>query len=131
MTRLSVRDIAKDAGVSEAALYKLTSPEKRYGLFIFSGIISEYTARLTTIAAGPGGGVREAGARRRPHVRPLREHPAEMSASPCCRSMFSVIRWRREIKPAHFVLRQIIAEGWYRGEIPRRGVYLWIAVFSG
>jgi AcrR family transcriptional regulator len=126
---VSVRDIAKDAGVSEAALYKHFAGKEDMALFIFSGIISEYTARLTTIAAGPGGAVARLGRVVDLTYDLYGEHPAEIRFALLSQYVF----WDKvaeEIKP-HFVLRQIIAEGMDRGEIPRRGVYLWIAVFSG
>lgn len=126
---VSVRDIAKDAGVSEAALYKHFTGKEDMALFIFSGIISEYTARLTDIASGPDGSVAKLG-----HIVDVtydlfREYPAEIRFALLSQYLF----WDKvaeEIKP-HFVIRRILADGMDRGEVPRREVHLWIAAFAG
>ncbi len=126
---VSVRDIAKVAGVSEAALYKHFTGKEDMALFIFGSIISEYTARLTAIADGPGEAVTKLGSIVDVTYDLYREYPAEIRFALLSQYLF----WDKvaeEIKP-HFVLRRIIAEGMDKGEIPRRGVYLWIAVFSG
>ncbi|MDR7866630.1 MAG: helix-turn-helix domain-containing protein [Sporomusaceae bacterium] len=126
---VSVRDIAKAAGISEAALYKHFTGKEDMALFIFGGIISEYTARLTAIADGPGGAVAKLGSIVDVTCDLYREYPAAIRFALLSQYLF----WDKvaeEIKP-HFVLRRIIADGMDKGEIPRRGVYLWIAIFSG
>ena len=126
---VSVRDIAKAAGISEAALYKHFAGKEDMALFIFGGIISEYTARLTAIADRPAGAVTKLGSIVDVTYDLYREYPAEIRFALLSQYLF----WDKvaeEIKP-HFVIRRILADGMDRGEIPRRGVYLWIAVFSG
>ncbi len=126
---VSVRDIAKAAGVSEAALYKHFAGKEDMALFIFGGIISEYTVRLTSIADEPAGAVEKLGRIVDVTYDLYREYPAEIRFALLSQYLF----WDKvaeEIKP-HFVIRKILAEGMDRGEIPRREVYLWIAVFAG
>ncbi|MDT8899840.1 TetR/AcrR family transcriptional regulator [Anaeroselena agilis] len=126
---VSVRDIAKAAGVSEAALYKHFAGKEDMALFIFGGIISEYTARLKAVAAGPEGAVAKLGRIVDVTYELYREYPAEIRFALLSQYLF----WDKvaeEIKP-HFVIRRIIADGMDSGEIPRREVYLWIAIFSG
>jgi AcrR family transcriptional regulator len=126
---VSVRDIAKAAGVSEAALYKHFNGKEDMALYIFSRIISEYTEQLKGIAAGPEGAVSKLCRIVDVTYELYREYPEEIRFALLSQYIF----WdlvADEIKP-HFILRQILAEGMERGEIPRRELYLWISVFSG
>jgi AcrR family transcriptional regulator len=126
---VSVRDIAKAANISEAALYKHFAGKEDMALFIFGGIISEYTARLTDIASGPDGAVAKLGRIVDVTYDLFREYPAEIRFALLSQYLF----WDKvaeEIKP-HFVIRRIFTDGMDGGEIPRREVHLWIAVFAG
>jgi AcrR family transcriptional regulator len=126
---VSVRDIAKVAGVSEAALYKHFDGKEDMALFLFSGIISEYTARLAHIDAEPDDALTKLCRIVDITYDLYREYPAEIRFALLSQYLF----WdlvTEEIKP-HFVLRKILLEGMDRGEIPRQEVYLWIAAYSG
>ena len=54
---VSVRDLAKAAGVSEAALYKHFKGKEEMAQYIFTAIISDYTRRLQRIDAEVSGAV--------------------------------------------------------------------------
>ncbi len=126
---VSVRDIAKAAGVSEAALYKHFAGKEDMALFIFGGIIGEYTARLKAVAAGPGGAVAQLGRIVDVTYELYREYPAEIRFALLSQYLF----WDKvaeEIKP-HVVIRGILDDGMDKGEIARREVHLWLAAFAG
>lgn len=126
---VSVRDIAKAAGVSEAALYKHFAGKEDMALYIFSGIIKEYTARLTAVDAEPAGAVAKLCRIVDVTYDLYREHPAEIRFALLSQYAF----WdsvAEEVKP-HFVLRRILEAGMDAGDIPRREVYLWIAAYTG
>jgi len=126
---VSVRDIAKAAGVSEAALYKHFKGKEDMALYIFSVIISEYTARLTRIEALTEGAVTKLCKIVDITYDLYREYPAEIRFALLSQYLF----WdkvREEIKP-HFVFEKILIAGMDQGEIPRQEVCLWIAVYSG
>jgi len=126
---VSVRDISKAAGVSEAALYKHFEGKEDMALYIFSGIISEYTARLTSIDAEPAGAVDKLCRIVDVTYDLYREYPAEIQFALLSQYLF----WdsvAEELKPL-FVMRKILSEGMGRGEIPRQDVYFWITIYSG
>lgn len=126
---VSVRDIAKAACVSEAALYKHFEGKEDMALFIFSSIISEYTVLLTRIDAEPTDSVTKLCRIVDITYDLYQQCPAEIQFALLSQYLF----WdlvSEEIKP-HFVLRKILSEGMDKEEIPRREVYLWIAAYSG
>lgn len=51
---VSVRDIARAAGVSEAALYKHFTGKEDMALYLYSAILGEYTGRVSLIERQPG-----------------------------------------------------------------------------
>lgn len=126
---VSVRDIAKAAGVSEAALYKHFKGKEDMALYIFSAIISEYTRQLEQIEARDDEAVNKLC-----HIVELtynlyREHPNEIRFA----LLSQYFLWdmvAEEIKP-HFIIRKIINEGMDHGNIPRHEVYFWISVYTG
>lgn len=126
---VSVRDIAKAAGVSEAALYKHFKGKEDMALYIFSVIISEYTRQLEEVDAKDDEAVNKLC-----HIVELtydlyREYPNEIQFA----LLSQYFLWdmvAEEIKP-HFVIRKIINEGMNHGHIPRQEVYLWITVYTG
>lgn len=126
---VSVRDIAKVAGVSEAALYKHFKGKEDMALYIFNVIISDYTGRLQRINAEGEGAVHKLCRIVDITYDLYSAYPAEIRFALLSQYLF----WEsvaEEQKP-HFVIKQILAEGMERGEIPQQAVYLWIAVYSG
>jgi AcrR family transcriptional regulator len=126
---VSVRDIAKAAGVSEAALYKHFAGKEDMALFIFGSIIREYTERLMALDAEPLGAVDKLCRIVDITYDLYSEYPAEIRFALLSQYIF----WDlvpEDIKP-HFIIRKILAEGMEKGELPRQEVYLWIAVYSG
>ncbi|HML32116.1 TetR/AcrR family transcriptional regulator [Sporomusa sphaeroides] len=126
---VSVRDIAKAAGVSEAALYKHFKGKEDMALYIFTVIISDYTERIKQIECGENSAVSKLCRIVEITYDLYREYPAEIRFALLSQYSF----WDlvdEEIKP-HFVIRKILEEGMEKGEIPRQEVYFWIIVFTG
>ena len=126
---VSVRDIAKAAGVSEAALYKHYAGKHDMALYIFDAIVTDYTARLAAIAAGPGGAVAKLCRIVAATYEMYAEHPAGIRFALLSQYYF----WDGvdEDKKPHFIIRRIIEAGQEAGEIPEQDVYFLITVFSG
>ena len=126
---VSVRDIAKAAGVSEAALYKHFKGKEDMALYIFSAIISEYTRKLVQVEARDDGAVNKLCRIVELTYDLYQKHPNEIQFA----LLSQYFLWDmvpEEIKP-HFMIRKIIDEGMDHGEIPRQEVYLWIALYTG
>ncbi len=126
---VSVRDIAKSAGVSEAALYKHFKGKEDMALYIFTAILRDYTGRLQRIDQVAEGAISKLCRIVETTYDLYREYPAEIRFALLSQYSF----WDQvsdEVKP-HFVIRKILEEGMEKGEVPRQGVYLWITVFSG
>ena len=126
---VSVRDIAKAAGVSEAALYKHFKGKDDMALYIFKAIASDYTARLRTIDKTTAGAIAKLCRIAEITYDLYREYPSEIRFALLSQYSF----WdsvENEVKP-HFVIRKILEEGMEAGEIPSQEVYLWITVYTG
>jgi len=126
---VSVRDIAKEAGVSEAALYKHFKGKEEMARYIFSVIISDYTARLKMIDAEPEDAVGKLCRIVDVTYELYQQYPAEIRFTLLSQYLF----WdsvAEELKP-HFIFRKILAAGMELGEIPKQEVYFWITVYSG
>ena len=126
---VSVRDIAKAAGVSEAALYKHFKGKEDMALYIFTAIVSDYTGRIKQIDNSEHGAIAKLCRIVEITYDLYREYPTEIRFALLSQYSF----WdlvAENIKP-HFVIRNILEEGMAQGEIPRQEVYLWIAVFTG
>jgi AcrR family transcriptional regulator len=126
---VSVRDIAKAAGVSEAALYKHFSGKQELAVHIFTAIITDYTERLRRIEAAPGGAVAKLCRIVDTTYDLYRDYPAPIRFALLSQYNFW-LEVPEEIKP-HFVIRRIIAAGLAAGEIPRGEVYFLLTAFSG
>lgn len=126
---VSVRDIAKVAGVSEAALYKHFKGKEEMALYIFKAIISDYTGRLRLIASRTEGAVVKLCRIVEITYDLYREYPSEIRFALLSQYYF----WdlvEEELKP-HFIMRKILEEGMETGEIPRQEVYFWLTVYTG
>jgi len=126
---VSVRDIAKVAGVSEAALYKHFKGKEAMALHVFTAIISAYTCWVQEIHAAGGGAVDKLCRIVELTYELYRQYPAEIKFILLSQYAFWDLA-PEEIKP-HFVLRAILEQGMAEAEIPRQDVYLWISVYSG
>lgn len=126
---VSVRDIAKEAGVSEAALYKHFSGKEDMALYIFTAIIQDYTQRLMIVEAGNGSSIDKLCRIVDVTYDLYHEYPAEIRFALLSQYQF----WNlvAEADKPHFVIRKILEAGMSRGEIPTQDVYFWIAVYSG
>lgn len=126
---VSVRDLAKAAGVSEAALYKHFKGKEEMALYIFTAIITDYTRHLQHINAEVSGAVNKLCRLVEETYDLYRQYPAEIRFTLLSQYQF----WDQvpeSIKP-HFLIRQILEEGMNNGEIPRKDVYFWISIYSG
>ncbi len=126
---VSVRDIAKTAGVSEAALYKHFKGKEDLALYIFNAIIKNYSERLLVLEAQPLSSIDKL-CKIVEYTYDLYEmYPAEIRFALLSQYYF----WdslSNEIKP-HLIIKRIVEEGITAGEIHKQEVYLWIAVYSG
>lgn len=126
---VSVREIAKVAGVSEAALYKHFKGKEDMALYLFSAIIRDYTERLRRIDSTAATAASKLCRVVETTYDLFREYPAEIRFALLSQYSF----WdlvADDIKP-HFVIRKILEEGMANGEIPQQEVYLWLSVFTG
>lgn len=126
---VSVRHIAKAAGVSEAALYKHFKGKEDLALYIFTAIIKEYTQQIKRIDDKVLGAIEKLCAIVNLTYDFYQEYPEAIRFTLLSQYSF----WdsiAEEIKP-HFVYRKILEEGMAKGEIPKQEVYFLITVFSG
>ncbi len=126
---VSVRDIAKTAGVSEAALYKHFKGKEDLALYIFNAIIKNYSERLLALNAQPLSSIDKL-CKIVDYTYDLYEmYPAEIRFALLSQYYFRD-SLSNEIKP-HLIMKRIVEEGISAGDIQRQDVYLWIAVYSG
>lgn len=126
---VSVRDISKGAGVSEAALYKHFKGKEDLALYIFSAIITEYSAGLYKIKAQYSHAVDRLCEIVNFTYDLYSLHPAEIRFALLSQYCF----WNHltnEIKP-HFILKAIFNEGMAAQEIPQQDAYFCIMIYSG
>ena len=126
---VSVRDLAKAAGVSEAALYKHFKGKEEMALYIFTAIITDYSQRLQQIHAEVSGAVNQLCRLVEVTYDLYRQCPSEIKFALLSQYRF----WGKapeSVKP-HFMIRQILEEGMHKGEIPTKSVYFWITIYSG
>lgn len=126
---VSVRDLAKSAGVSEAALYKHFKGKEEMALYIFIAIITDYTRRLQQIHEEVAGAVNQLCRLVEVTYDLYRQYPSEIKFALLSQYRF----WGKapeSVKP-HFLIRQILEEGMHKGEIPTKSVYFWITIYSG
>lgn len=126
---VSVRDIAKAAGVSEAALYKHFKGKDDMALYIFKTILIDYTGRLSSIEGRDEDAVSKLCRIVEITYDLYEAYPAEIRFALLSQYSF----WDlvdEEIKP-HFVIKRILEAGMEADEIPRQGVYFWITVYTG
>ena len=126
---VSVRDLAKAAGVSEAALYKHFKGKEEMALYIFTAIITDYTQRLQQIHEEVAGAVNQLCRLVEVTYDLYRQYPSEIKFALLSQYRF----WGKapeSVKP-HFMMRQILEEGMHNGEIPQKSVYFWVTIYSG
>lgn len=126
---VSVRDIAKQAGVSEAALYKHFSGKEDLALYIFRKIISEYTEKVKAIV--------EEDSSAADRLVKVQQYTYGLYRQDEVSIRFVLLSQYKfwdlvedEIKP-HFLLKRLLLEGMEKKEISSKPVYLWISIYSG
>lgn len=126
---VSVRDIAKAAGVSEAALYKHFKGKEDLALYLFDAIIKEYSERLLKVQEQTISAVDKLCKIVEITYDLYQIYPAEIRFALLSQYHF----WdslHSDIKP-HFIMKTILEEGMASGEIPTQTVYFWITIYSG
>ncbi len=125
----SVRDIAKLAGASEAALYKHFKGKEDMAFYIFSEIMTAYSAMLLAVKDQGKSAVDKLCEIVEVTYDLYRMHPGEIRFALLSQYCF----WDQlpnEIKP-HVILRTIFEEGMTAEEIPEKDTYFWIMMYSG
>ncbi len=126
---VSVRDIAKTAKVTEAALYKHFNGKEDMSLYIFREIISDYCQRINKIQAQELSAVEKLCRIVALTYDLYQAHPSEIRYALLSQYKF----WDslpNELKP-HLLIRTILEDGMQAGEIPQEEVYLLITVYTG
>ena len=126
---VSVRDIAKTAGVTEAALYKHFKSKEDMSLYIFREIIKDYCQRIIVIRGRDISAVEKLCQIVALTFDLYEAHPAEIRFALLSQYKF----WDSlsdDIKP-HFLIRAILEEGMAAGEFPSEEVYLLLTVYTG
>ncbi|ACV64531.1 transcriptional regulator, TetR family [Desulfofarcimen acetoxidans DSM 771] len=126
---VSVRDISKAAGVTEAALYKHFKGKEDMFLTIFKEIIREYCRRIFEIKQSDTGAIEKLCRIVAITFDLYEAHPSEIRFALITQHKF----WEvlpNDFKP-HLLIKAILEEGMDSGEIPREEVYLLITVYSG
>ena len=126
---VSIRDIAKNAGVSEAALYKHFKGKEDMALSIFSAIMNEYSAGLLKIEEQQKNAIDKLCEIIEFTYDLYHSHPAEIHFALLSQYCF----WKKlpsERKP-HFLLKAVFEKGMADNEIPKQDTYFWVMIYSG
>ena len=126
---VSVRDISKEAGVTEAALYKHFKGKEDMFLSIFKEIIREYCRRIIIIKEMDLAAVEKLCRIVALTFDLYEAHPSEMRFALITQHKF----WESlpdDLKP-HLLFRSILEEGMTAGEIQEEEVYILITVYTG
>lgn len=126
---VSVRDIAKKAGVTEAALYKHFKSKEDMSLYLFTVINREYCGRITKINAHETSAIKKLQNIVIMTYDLFEAFPAVIGFALLSQHNF----WNRitdDIRP-HLMLKNILEEGIKKGEIRDEAVYLLISVYTG
>lgn len=126
---VSVRDISKAAGVTEAALYKHFKGKEDMSLYIFREIIRDYCHRIINIKNQDLPAIEKLCKIVGMTFDLYEAHPAEMRFA--LLSQYKFWDSLRENDKPHLLIRSILEEGMDAGEIPREEVYLLITVYTG
>lgn len=124
---VSVRDIAKAAGLSEAALYKHFTSKQEMALSIFSSIILQYTNKIKRLDSGSAI-VRLQQIVDITYDFYIQNPDAIRFALLSQHSFWELVA--NDHRP-HLVIKQILLEGIQHGEIPQQPVNFWITIFAG
>jgi len=125
----SIRDIARDAGVSETALYRHFPSKDAMAFFLFSEIITHYTQLIRPIKDTPLCAVDRLIAIVSITYDLYERYPEAIRFALLSQYNY----WDRldpEKKP-HYVFKEIIEDGLAQGEFPSREVYFYITLFTG
>ncbi|AEG62004.1 TetR/AcrR family transcriptional regulator [Desulforamulus ruminis] len=126
---VSVRDIAKAAGVTEAALYKHFNGKEDMSLYIFGEIIRDYCHRMQQIMALEISAVEKLCRIVSMTYDLYQEHPSEIRFALLSQYKF----WDHlpENRKPHLLIKTILEEGMASGQIPREEVYFLITLYTG
>lgn len=126
---VSVRDIAKLAGVTEAALYKHFKGKEEMSLYLFKEIMREYCRRIQKIMLQEISAVEKLCAVVDITFDLYEAHPAVIRFTLLSQHNFW-LKVTDELRP-HLLFKAILEEGIKNGEIAEEEVYLLITVYTG
>ena len=116
---VSVRDISKEAGTSEAALYKHFKSKEEMALYLFRLILKRYTAEIGMIARNDSLSIIE-------RLQEMQRYTYDLYYADSASVQFALLSqyqfWTTvedELKP-HFWMQQLLAEGIASDEIDSR-----------
>ncbi len=116
---VSVRDISKEAGTSEAALYKHFKSKEEMALYLFRLILKRYTAEIGMIARNDSLSIIE-------RLQEMQRYTYDLYHADSASVQFALLSqykfWTTvedELKP-HFWMQQLLAEGIASDEIDSR-----------
>lgn len=116
---VSVRDISKEAGTSEAALYKHFKSKEEMALYLFRLILKRYTAEIGMIARNDSLSIIE-------RLQEMQRYTYDLYYADSASVQFALLSqykfWTMvedELKP-HFWMQQLLAEGIASDEIDSR-----------
>ncbi|NLD09915.1 MAG: TetR/AcrR family transcriptional regulator [Xanthomonadaceae bacterium] len=127
---VTVRDIAKEAGTSEAALYRHFKSKEEMTLYLFELILKHYTHDIGEIARDKTRTTIERLCDMQRYTYAFyHDDPESVQFALLSQYQF----WDQvedELKP-HFWMREVIEEGLASGEIVPKSLYLLISLYTG
>ncbi len=128
---VSVRDISKEAGTSEAALYKHFKSKEEMALYLFSLILKKYTKEIERIAVDSNKTtIERLQAMQRYTYALYHADPASVQFALLSQYKF----WTQvddTLKP-HFWMQKLLAEGMEKGEIDHQiSLFTLVSLYTG
>lgn len=127
---VSVRDIAKEAGTSEAALYRHFESKEQMALYLFRLILKAYIDKVKEIAEDEDRSTVE-------RLCELQRFTYDFYAKDTQSVQFALLSqyqfWgevEEELRP-HYWMRALIEEGVKKGEIVQQPIYLTLSLYTG
>lgn len=127
---VSVRDISKEAGTSEAALYKHFKSKEEMALYLFSIILRTYTKEIARIAT-------QVDKDTITRLQEMQQYTYALYAADPESVHFALLSqyqfWAKvddSLKP-HFWMKQVLTEGMEKGEIEPVSILTLVSLYTG
>lgn len=127
---VSVRDIAKEAGTSEAALYKHFKSKEEMALSLFKIILKHYTPNIQCIADDQTKSCIERLCEMQQYTYECYQLDAE-SVQFALLSQYQLWDQVEDALKPHFWMKAVLEEGINKGEIEPKPIYIWISLYTG